>query len=135
MSSGEISTTVFVATAPLWLARTGRNHGGAAISEAVEARRKALRGNRLASAKRREPRSPDRQASLERRRRQASSGALPPALAANFTLGEAAALSVVAAQIRRHGRCAMFLDQVAALAGDSTTGCTAMMAAISPECV
>src|SRR4051794_28549973 len=38
------------------------------------------------------PRSP---AHMERRRRWAASGALPPALAARFTLGEQAALAVV----------------------------------------
>ena len=36
---------------------------------------------------RRPPRSPDRRASIGRRRRQAASGALPPALAAQFTQG------------------------------------------------
>jgi hypothetical protein len=32
----------------------------------------------------------DRRASIERRRRQAMSGAMPPALAARFTMGEIA---------------------------------------------
>src|SRR6185312_12837327 len=39
------------------------------------------------------PRSP---ASMERRRRWAASGALPPALAARFTLAEQSALAVIA---------------------------------------
>src|SRR4051794_17569378 len=48
------------------------------------------------------PRSP---ASMERRRRWAASGCLPPALAARFTLAEQAALAVVAAERRRRGDC------------------------------
>jgi len=65
------------------------------------------------------PRSPDRQASLERRRRQAASGALPPALAARFTTGELAALTVIARQCQKGGVCALPIDAIAALAGVS----------------
>src|SRR3954467_1542290 len=46
------------------------------------------------------PRSP---ASMERRRRWAASGCLPPALAARFTLAETAVLAVLAAEVLRHG--------------------------------
>src|SRR5215213_7627940 len=59
---------------------------------ALPARQKPIQ-RRLGSR----PRSP---ASIERRRRWAASGALPPALAARFTLAETAVLSVVAAQAR-----------------------------------
>src|SRR5438128_432979 len=45
------------------------------------------------------PRSP---ASLERRRRWAASGWMPPQIAARFTLAEAAVLAVVSAEVRRH---------------------------------
>src|SRR3954465_5491621 len=48
------------------------------------------------------PRSPGH---LERRRRWAASGCLPPALAARFTLAEQAALAVVAAEHRKRGDC------------------------------
>src|SRR3954453_20549647 len=48
------------------------------------------------------PRTPE---SLARRRRWAASGALPPALAARFTLAEIAVLAVVAAEVLRHSRC------------------------------
>src|SRR4051794_9754713 len=60
------------------------------------------------------PRSP---ASMERRRRWAASGALPPALAARFTLAETAVLAVIAAEALRHGRCTLVIEHVAALAG------------------
>src|SRR3954465_7930417 len=48
------------------------------------------------------PRSP---AHMERRRRWAASGCLPPKIAARFTLAEQAALAVVAAEHRRRGDC------------------------------
>jgi hypothetical protein len=83
-----------------------------AIYETVQARRLDLRKNQHgpkpptpALPKRREPGSPDRQASLERRRRQASSGALSPQIAASFTPGEQSALDVIARQCEQHGRC------------------------------
>src|SRR6185295_7474274 len=60
------------------------------------------------------PRSP---ASMERRRRWAASGALPPALAARFTLAETAVLAVIAAEALRHGRCSLVIEHIAALAG------------------
>jgi hypothetical protein len=44
---------------------------------------------------RRPQRSPDRQASIERRRRMVGTIAMPPALAAKFTWGEVAVLRVV----------------------------------------
>ena len=62
------------------------------------------------------PRSPE---SVERRRRWTSSGWLPPHIAAQFTMAECAVLAVVAEQIARHGRCALALDHLAALAGVS----------------
>lgn len=73
------------------------------------------------SARRRpaSPRSPDRQRSLERRRRCAMSGAVPAPIAASFTMGELAVLSVVAGQVRKQGQCILPIDQIAALAGVS----------------
>jgi hypothetical protein len=94
-----------------------------AISEAVEARRARIKGMRPAPlpsppcARRGPPRSPDRLASIERRRRQAASGAMPPAIASRFTTGEAAALAVIAREVQRAGRCEFYLDKIAALAG------------------
>jgi len=58
---------------------------------------------------------------MERRRRWAASGALPPALAARFTLAEIAVLAVIAAEVFRHGACTLVIGHIAALAGVSET--------------
>src|SRR3954451_10799248 len=90
-----------------------------ALSDLIEARRalpapqKPLQ-RRLGSR----PRSP---ASLERRRRWAASGALPPALACKFTLGEQAALAVVAAEHRKRGDCRLTNKEIADVAGVGVT--------------
>src|SRR3954451_5452062 len=86
-----------------------------ALSEAIEVRR-ALPAPQK-PAQRRVGSRPRSGASMERRRRWASCGALPPALASRVTLAEQAGLSVVAAEHVRHGRCTLVLDHIAALAG------------------
>ena len=83
---------------------------GIALSQAAPAR-----------ARRRPPRSPDRQRSLERRRRCAMSGAVPARIAASFTMGEVAALAVIARAVQKSGQCLLPLDAIAALAGVSRT--------------
>ncbi len=96
----------------------------------VRATRAALSASIAASKARRAPRTPDRQRSLERRRRIAASGAMPPALACRFTLGEMAALSVVAREVQRRGWCELPVDAIAAMAGVSRrTAQNAMKAA------
>ncbi len=99
-----------------------------AVAEAVQARRGALASTgRLSQPKAvlglrrpaKRPRSPDRQASLERRRRQAMSGIVPAKIAGSFTPGELAALSVIGRQCQRGGVCVLPIDAVAALAGVS----------------
>lgn len=62
-------------------------------------------------------RSPDREASVRRRRSSASSGAMPPAIAASFSEGERAVLSVVVLEIRTSGVCGLCNDAIAARAG------------------
>src|SRR3954451_12752635 len=64
------------------------------------------------------PRSP---AHMERRRRWAASGCLPPALACRFTLGEQAALAVVAAENRKRGDCRLTNKEIADVAGVGVT--------------
>jgi hypothetical protein len=98
-----------------------------AVSAALQARRAAFATRTaypaprpalgLPGAARRPPRSPDRQRSIERRRRTAASGAMPPALAANFTTGEQAALAVIGREVQRAGRCELYIDVIAAMAG------------------
>ncbi len=99
-----------------------------AAAEAVEARKAALKGPRPSPASERAyaaprppSRSPDRQRSLERRRRCAASGAIPAKLAASFTQGETAVLSIIAGEVKRRGRCDLPIDAIAAMAGCSRT--------------
>ena len=65
--------------------------------------------------------SPDRAASKARRRRLAFSGPLPPALAAGFTVGQLAALRIVADEVRTRGSCNLSLGEIAARAGVGAT--------------
>ena len=98
-----------------------------AAAEAIAAR-KSAEGGRLpyrapqnnapaATARARYQRSPDRQRSIERRRRLAASGPMPPALAARFTVGQLAVLRIVADEVKERGRCDRCLDALAARAG------------------
>ena len=86
-----------------------------ALSDLIEAR-KALPATQKPAQRRvgSRPRSP---ASMERRRSWAASGAMPPQLAARFTLAEVAVLAVVAAEVRTRGACTLTLGHIAALAG------------------
>ena len=100
-----------------------------AAAEAIQARRRveakptgaarALRAPFLGEAKPRPRRqqSPDRRASIERRRRLVASGPLPPAMAARFTWGEQAVMRIVGDECRQHGCCALHIDAIAARAG------------------
>lgn len=97
-----------------------------AAAEAVEARRVVFRGGRPSPAAtpisaRRRPVSPDKAASIARRRRLAASGAVPSRLAAAFTVSELSALTVVAREVQRRGRCELHIDAIAAKAGTCRT--------------
>ena len=95
------------------------------LSKAVENRRTALKDKRAASQVKplqgasRAIKSPDKAASLERRRKQAASGVLSPDIAKHFTTAEQAALSVIAHSAKRSGggSCDWFMDKIAAIAG------------------
>jgi len=94
------------------------------LSEALEARKRScpIRFQPEAPKPPTERLTPiQRQAAIERRRRQAASGAIPPAIAAQFTIGEQAALAVIAraSQQQRGGTLMWFVDKIAALAGVS----------------
>jgi hypothetical protein len=99
------------------------------LDEAARARREVLQrpetrpkprtapsGAPRGSARRRQ-RSPDRQASIERRRRLVASGPLPPPLAARFTWGEIAVMRIVGDECRAHGCCTLHIDAIAARSG------------------
>src|SRR3954447_13823090 len=86
-----------------------------ALSEAIELKR-AIPAAEKPVQRRFGSRPKTTPASLERRRRWAASGALPPALAARFTTAETAVLAVIAAEHVKQGRCVLTLDHIAALA-------------------
>ncbi|WP_082317142.1 helix-turn-helix domain-containing protein [Methylobacterium sp. ARG-1] len=64
---------------------------------------------------------PRTDASLERRRRWAASGRLPPGLAARFTLAEQAVLALVAAETVRRKDCRLAVGHIAAIVGVAET--------------
>jgi hypothetical protein len=73
-----------------------------------------------ASARRPQPcQSPDRAASIRRRRRIGYSGVLPPPIAELFTVGQTAAIRIVLDEIRDHGRCTLPNAIIAARSGTS----------------
>jgi hypothetical protein len=111
-------------SAELWKAYAA----GALSDDDAQAAAEAIRERKLASApkappppKARRQRSPDRQASIARRRHLAASGPMPPALAARFTQAEMAAFRIVSDEVRHHGVCALHIDAIAARAGTCRT--------------
>jgi hypothetical protein len=66
-----------------------------------------------------EQRSPNRRASIKRRRLHAASGMLPPWLAADYTQGEQAVLRVLADEWLTHGVCDLSRNEIASRAGVS----------------
>lgn len=90
-----------------------------ALSELIEARRAIPAAPQPALARRgSRPRTDE---SLQRRRRWAVSGRLPPGLASRFTVAELAVLAVVAAEATKHGRCSLAHGHLAAVAGVSVS--------------
>jgi hypothetical protein len=87
----------------------------AALSEAIELKRALPAAQK--PIQRRFGSRPKTPASLERRRRWAASGALPPALASRFTLAEQAVLAVIAAEHRKRGDCRLTNKEIADVAG------------------
>ena len=97
------------------------------LAERLHGRRSAIRegirpvgipaGRASLFPPRRSLRSPDRMASLERRRLLACSGPLPPQLAARFTEGQRAVLRIVGDEVAAKGVCGLFIDAIAARAG------------------
>lgn len=67
------------------------------------------------------PRSPNKQASIERRRRLARASPVPPELVHEFTQAEHAALTVICGEVTRCGVCTWCLDKIAAIAGTCRT--------------
>ena len=85
------------------------------LAELIEARKAASMVP--AGPARRVGSRPRSSASLERRRAWTGSGWMPPAIAARFTMGEAAAIGVIVAEIARSGRCELYIGAIAGRAG------------------
>lgn len=98
-----------------------------ALFERVQARRSRpaqLKTSRLLSGIRRyaitrsaEQKSPDRMASLERRRKLAASGHMPNVMAARFTTGELAVAKIISDEWLAHGVCDLSVNEIAARSG------------------
>ena len=90
-----------------------------ALAESAQARKGELRERmeRGAPRPRPLPRRRDHGERIERRRRQAASGAVPSWIAAKFTGGEVAALTVIVRTVQKAGCCALPINAIAALAG------------------
>jgi hypothetical protein len=124
-----------------WEARRLSDDQAQSLAEAIEARRKQVRGLDTVAArapdvaaaakgqgrasyfpaKRKTPMTPDRRLSIARRRRLAASGPMPPSLASLFTTGELAALRIVADETRERGACRLTLGEIASRAGVCVT--------------
>ena len=101
------------------------------LSEAIQARRmlakaaqspaSGLQRGWVTFPTRKPQRPPERSVAIERRRRLAASGPMPPALASRFTTSEAAVLRIVGDECRERGRCDLCLDAIAARAGVGRT--------------
>ena len=103
-----------------------RAFGGDVLSEAEASEMcEAIAARRVISAPaapaRRVGSRPRSSASLERRRAWTASGWMPPAIAARFTMGEAAALSVIIAEATKAGLCALPIGAIAGRAGVCAT--------------
>ena len=124
-----------------WGAKEVTDEQAQSLAEAIEARKREVRGidtvaqrapHVAASAKgqgrpshfppkRKAVRSPDRRASIERRRLLAASGPMPPQLASQFTTGELAVLRLVADEVRAKRHCTLTMGELAARAGVGIT--------------
>ena len=89
------------------------------LAELIEARKTVTMAP--ASPARRVGSRPRSSASLERRRAWTGSGWMPPAIAARFTMGEAAAIGVVVAEIAARGQCMLSIGAIAGRAGVCAT--------------
>ncbi|MGY3147372.1 hypothetical protein ACVWYQ_004371 [Bradyrhizobium sp. USDA 3397] len=76
---------------------------------------KPLKASRLVARQR--PRSLNRQASRDRRRRLGGSSAVPDTLRHYYTEGQRSVLCIIAGEIKHHGVCDLPIGKIAALAG------------------
>lgn len=94
------------------------------LAERIEAKRPKRQAGEPTSFKRPTPkpqRSPDKQASIDRRRELARQSPVPPEHVHEFTLSELAVMTVVVGETQKHGVCSLCMDAIAALAGTCRT--------------
>lgn len=119
----SLSRTIWQAHA----AETVTDSEAQSLAELLHARRSAVReavapvgiplGRVTLFPPKRLQRAPERSVAIERRRRLASSGPMPPALASRFTTGQLAVLRIVGDEMARNGACGLCIDAIAARAG------------------
>lgn len=119
----DLSRTIWQAHA----AETVTDAEAQGLAETLHTRRSAIRealtpvgiplGRVTLFPPRRLQRAPERSVAIERRRRLACSGPMPPALASRFTTGQLAVLRVVGDEMARNGACGLCIDAIAARAG------------------
>lgn len=89
---------------------------GAIPTEPVRApAAKQVRATRVIPRQR--ARSPDRQASRDRRRRLGGSSVLPDTLRHHYTEGQRAVLCIIAGEVKHRGACDLPIEKIAALSG------------------
>lgn len=114
--SAELSTSIQRMKARTWRdADAEAFEQGAILTRAASKGAPSLKASRFTSRQR--PRSPDRQASRDRRRRLGGSSALPDKLRHHYTEGQRAVLCIIAGEIKHRGVCDLPIDKIAALAG------------------
>ena len=122
---GHLSEPEAVALSGLIEARQSSPHRGANLPAgqdmAISPIPSAPPSNRTGASRSRAGSRPRTDASMERRRRWAASGRLPPAIAARFTLAEQAVLALVAAETVRRKDCRLAVGHLAAITGVAET--------------
>lgn len=114
--SAELSASIQRMKARTWLdADAEAFEQGATPTRPVAKGARPFRASRFTPRQR--PRSPDRQASRDRRRRLGGSSALPDTLRHYYTEGQRAVLCIIAGEVKHHNVCDLPIDKIAALAG------------------
>lgn len=114
--SVELSASIQRMKARVWRDADAQAYEQGAIpTKAAAKATRPLRASRIAPRQR--PRSPDRQASRDRRRRLGGSSALPDTLRHYYTEGQRAVLCIIAGEIKHRGVCDAPIEKIAALAG------------------
>lgn len=97
-------------------------HGTKAVSKPHERQASARAAERVVQqARRQRVTSEERSKEIQRRRKWASGGSMPPEIRACYSEAERAALSVIADRCRKKGFCDMCLDEIARIAGVGRT--------------